>query len=202
MSMFAVFRNQQFSNFAPGTGGPASKPADPEHMVELPQPQLLRLRAIYRSGFEAQALLTEAGLVVTPTQQRRAVVARVLVRQEEGGGIGTVTDLHKLSEEAAGEAVADELKRVTGGKVELTGEQGQVRAVEAVRELLEKHPAPSRPHLLEAFQGLWTVAHVDMREALAEGLRNALSAIKERGVTKMVEKAVLSATQQRTAALA
>lgn len=97
--------------------------------------------------------------------------------------------------------MADELERVTAGKVKLTVEQGQARALEAVRELLEKHPAPSRPNLLETFQGLWTVAHVDMREALAEGLHNALSVLRERGVKRLVEGALIAATRQRAAEL-
>lgn len=185
--MHAIFLNQQFSAFVPGPGSPVSVPTDAQHVVALSEANLLRLRTIYRSGFEAQALLTEAGLVVTPTEIRRSVVVPLVIRQEEGGGRATVRDLHRLSEEAAGELVADELETSTAGRVKLTAAQGEVRAMQAV---------------LESFQGLWTVAHVDMREALAEGLRAALLALKERGVTKLVEQAVLSATKERTAQLA
>jgi hypothetical protein len=196
MPMYAVFNYQEFSHFAAGAVGPGPQDSAGFYAVALSEEQLLRLRAIYRSGFAATAaLLGTAGVLVTPTAERRPVP----VRPEEGGGLGQVIDLHTYSQEAAGELVAEELEKVSGGRVQLTPAQAEARAQAAVVDLLVIHPAPSRPHLLETFQGLWTAAHVDMRAPLAEGLRTALTNLKERGVSKQVEQALVAATVQRAA---
>lgn len=197
--MYAIFNYQEFSHFAGGAVGPGANDSAGFYAVALEPEQVLRLRAIYRSGFAARAIHQGAGALVVATTERRPVAVRVWVREEEGGGLGQVPDLHIYSLEAAGEKVSDELERVTGGRVLLPPAQAQARAQAAVAELLTKHPAPSRLHLLEAFQGLWTVAHVELRDSLAEGLRTALTQLKERGVGKQVERALIAATVQRAA---
>jgi len=197
--MYAIFNYQEFSHFAGGAVGPGPQDSAGFYAVELEPEQVLRLRAIYRSGFAARALHQGASALVVATMERRPVAVRVWVREEEGGGLGLVLDLHTYSLEVAGEKVSDELERVTAGRVRLPQEQAQARALTAVAELLTKHPAPSRLHLLEAFQGLCAVAHVELRDALAEGLRTALTQLKERGVGRQVEKALVAATVLRAA---
>ena len=199
--MYAIFCHRAFTHFA----GMAYKVIrEPEskglEAVPLSEEQLQRLRSIYRSGFTATATRGPgAQVVIAPTTERRPVVVRVWVRPEEGGGLGQVMDLHTYSQEAAGELVAEELEKVSAGRVQLTPAQAEARAQAAVVELLTIHPLATRPNLLETFQGLWTAAHVDMRAPLAEGLRTALTKLKERGVSKQVEKAVVAATVQRAA---
>lgn len=199
--MFAIFCHQEFTHFV-GMADPVLREPDSAGLVAVPlsEEHRLRLRAIYRTGYVASATRTPGGgLVIAPTSERRPVAVRIWVRPEEGGGLGHVPDLHTCSQEVAGEKMAEELEKVTGGRVILTPAQAEARAQTAVAELLTIHPAPSRPHLLETFQGLWTAAHVDMRGSLTEGLRTALTKIKERGVSKQVEKAVVAATVQRAA---
>lgn len=202
--MFAIFQHQRFTEFAGMSYRFVREPAVAGfEAVQLSAEQLQRLRAIYRSGFRATAGRTPGGaLVLTPTKERRPVHVPLWVRTEEGGGLGHVPDLHTYSQETAGERAGDELEKASGGRVQLSPEQAEARAQAAVVDLLVKHPQPSRASLLESFQGLWTVAHVDMRAALADGLRLGLSALKERGVTKQVEKALVAATVQRAAEMA
>lgn len=202
--MYAIFHNQVFSHFAGMVDKVIRQPASAGlEAVRMSEEQLLRLRAIYRSGFTATATRSPSGgLEIAPTAERRPVPVRVWVRPEEGGGLGQVVDLHTYSQEVAGEKIAEELEKITDGRVQLTPAQAEARAQAAVAELLVIHPAPSQPYLLEAFQGLWTAAHVDMRAPLVEGLHKALTKLKERGVTKQVEKALLAATVQRAAELA
>lgn len=199
--MYAVFHHQEFTHFAGMAYKVIREPASKGlEAVPMSDEQLRRLRAIYRCGFAATATRGPGGsLSLSPTTERRPVAVRVWVRPEEGGGLGHVPDLHTYAQEAAGELVAAELEKITAGRVVLTPAQAEARAQAAVGELLTSHPYPTRPHLLETFQGLWTAAHVDMRAPLAEGLRTALTKLKERGVAKQVEKALIAATVQRAA---
>lgn len=83
--MHAVFNFEKFSHSAGAAVGPGPQDSAGFYAVRLEQEQLLRLRAIYRSGYAATATRRGSTVVVTPTAERRPVQVRVMARPEEGG---------------------------------------------------------------------------------------------------------------------
>lgn len=170
--MYAVFRNQRFAHFvAAALTGPATQPTDAEHRVALPEEQRQRVRAIYQSGFEAEATFRGKGkhpqLVISPTTARRTLQLRV----SYGSGSALIKNLHTLSLAAGVRRIQDE------ADVELSQQEAQDKVKAAVRGLLTAHPAPTQTHLVETFVGLWPQTHTQFQATLKDGLLAGLTEI-------------------------
>ena len=168
---YAAFRNQIFTNFAGGIAPDTTQPTNAFHAVQLPECQVMRLRAIHRSGYEATATLDAAGQVqVVATEVRRQVLVKLISPFLGGQGSVSNYDLHRMSVLEAGERIAQSLDTHSHGRLQLTPEQAQEQAHLAVGDLLRRHPCPSFENLVDAFKGLWTAAHPDFKSTLVDAL--------------------------------